>query len=308
MNQSKCIESILVYGVSGAGKTTQAQELAKYVYRTMGKKVRLASMSGGGWTSVQPAVDAGILVPTYLRGRKFPVETLNRVTLGWWPSDVDDPESPLLAPDKQPDYKDIGGIVFDGITEGADWLMSYIVGSEAAGKFKTSTQNLAASFKDGETAFGTPGLSHYGTVQQRIEDFVTNSKGLSGWYTMWTALELKATDDNSRLPLYGPDVCGKAKTAKAPAWFDNTLHLYLTGTGGLKKGTVVRRLYLTNHFEDDQIPYVAKNRGHYYAPLPEYLEGENCSVDKFLELLVDSHAKAKEKLLAELKPFSGHQK
>lgn len=302
MGASKCIESILVYGVSGAGKTTQAQELAKYVHKKLHKKVRLASMSGGGWTSVQPAVDAGILVPTYLRGRNFPVETLNRITLGWWPADPDDPLSKLVPPEQQKDWKDVGGIVFDGITEGADWLMSYIVGQEAAGRLKSSAQNLAASFKDGETSFGTPGLAHYGTVQQRMEDFVTNSKGLPGIYTMWTALELKATDDEgSKLPMYGPDVCGKKKTSKAPAWFDNTLHLYLTGAGGMKKGAIVRRLYLTNHFEDDQIPYVAKNRGHFYAPLPEYLEGNECSLAVFLEKLEESHAKAKAKLLEELK-------
>ena len=72
MKASKCTESLLIYGVSGAGKTTQAQELAKYVHKKLHKKVRLASMSGGGWTSVQPAVDAGILVPTYLRGQQFP--------------------------------------------------------------------------------------------------------------------------------------------------------------------------------------------------------------------------------------------
>ena len=302
MKASKCIESILIYGVSGAGKTTQAQELAKHVHQKMGKRVRLASMSGGGWTSVQPAVDAGILVPTYLRGRNFPVETLNRVTLGWWPEHVDDPQSPLLPPEKQKDWDDVGGIVFDGITEGADWLMSYIVGAEASGKMKTSAQNLAASFKDGESNFGTPGLAHYGTVQQRIEDCVTNSKGIPGIYTMWTALELKATDEEgSKLPLYGPDVCGKKKTSKAPAWFDNTLHIYLTGAGGMKRGVVVRRLYLSTHFEDDQIPNVAKNRGHFYSPLPDFLEGKECSIAVFLQKLEQSHKAATAQLIGELK-------
>lgn len=296
---SKCIESILVYGVSGAGKTTQAQELAKYVHKKTGKKLRLVSCSGGGWTCIQPAISAGIIVPTYIRTRPHPVETLDKMTKGWWPANPDDPASPLVKPNEQKDWGDIGGYVYDGITEACEWMMSYMTNEEAAGNIKISSQPM--KFKDGETNYGSPSMAHYGNIQTRIADFISNSKGLRGMYLMWTALELKSTDDNSRLPLYGPDISGKAKTAIAGAWFDNTLHLYLTGAGGLKKGPSIRRLYLSTHFEDDQIPFVAKNRGHYYAPLPEFLEGADCSLYKFLELLEASHKKATEQFMAELK-------
>jgi hypothetical protein len=299
MTAGKCIESILVYGISGAGKTTQGQELAKYINKKIGKKLRLASCSGGGWTSIQPAIDAGIIEATYIRGRKFPVETVDKISKGFWPEHPDDPESPLIAPEKQKDWNEVGGLMNDSITESCEWMMSYINSQEAAGKIKISAQS--ANFRDGETNYGTPSLAHYGNIQSRIADFIAQSKALRGIYILYTALELKATDDNSRLPLYGPDIVGKAKTAVAPAWFDNTLHLYLTGAGGLKKGVVKHRMYLTTHFEDDQIPYVAKNRGHFYAPLPEFLEGPQCSLAVFLELLAESHAKAKDKLMAELK-------
>jgi energy-coupling factor transporter ATP-binding protein EcfA2 len=299
LGASKALESILVYGVSGAGKTTQIQELAKHVHRKLGKKVRLVSCSGGGWTSIQPAIDAGIVIPTYIRGRNFPIETIDKMTKGFWPADPADPSSPLIPIEKQSDWKDVGGVAFDSLTEGCEWMMSYINSQEAAGKIKVSAQS--ANFKDGDTNYGTPSMAHYGNVQSRIADFVAQSKALRGVYVLWTALELKASDDNSRLPLYGPDVVGKAKTAVACAWFDNTLHMYMTGAGGLKKGASIRRLYLTTHFEDDGIPFMAKNRGHYYAPLPEFLEGQDCSVEKFLLLLEESHSKAKTKLMEELK-------
>jgi hypothetical protein len=298
MPAGKCTESLLVYGISGSGKTTQVQELSKYVYKKTGKKTRLVSMSGGGWTSIMPAVSAGLVDPCYIRSRDKAVETLQRFSMGWWPIDVEDPTSPLAPPEKQQNWKDVGAIAYDGITEGCEWLMSYMVGNEAAGKMKIS--QLSANFKDGETNFGTPSLAHYGNVQSRIADFVGFSKAIRDVYIMWTALELKATDDNSRLPLYGPDISGKAKTAIAGAWFDNTLHLYITGQGGLKKGTSIRRLYLSTHFEDDQIPFVAKNRGHFYSPLPEYLEGEKCSLAVFLELLEESHKKATERFMSEI--------
>ena len=290
MSTSKCRESTLIYGVSGSGKTTQVQELALWVQHKTGKKTRLVSASGGGWTSIIPAVESGLVVPTYIRGRSHPVETLNKMTQGWWPQDPNDPASPLISPNQQKDWNDIGGYAFDSMTEACEWMMSFMTNAEAAGTFKISAQPM--KFKDGDTYFGSPSMAHYGNIQTRISDFVSNSKGLRDMYVMWTALELKATDDNTRLPLYGPDVSGRAKTAIAPAWFDNTLHLYITGQGGLKKGHAVRKLYLTTHFEDDQIPFVAKNRGHFSFPLPECLEGEECSLYKFMELLEASQAKA----------------
>jgi len=299
MTTSKCLESTLVYGVSGSGKTTQVQELALWVENKTGKKTRLVSASGGGWTSILPAVEAGLVIPTYIRGRSFPVETLNKMTQGWWPEDPNDPTSRLIPPEKQPDWNDIGGYAFDSMTECCEWMMSYLTNAEAAGDFKISSQPM--KFKDGDTFFGSPSMAHYGNIQTRISDFVTNSKGLRGMYVLWTALELKATDDNTRLPLYGPDVSGRAKTAIAPAWFDNTLHLYITGQGGLKKGKATRKLFLTTHFEDDQIPFVAKNRGHFSKPLPEFLEGENCSLFKFMQLLEKSQKEASEQFKNRIK-------
>lgn len=298
MKASKCKESILVYGPSGAGKTTQVQELAKFVYRKTGKITRLVSMSGGGWTSITPAVEAGIVIPTFIKGRAFPVETLDKLTKGFWPVDPNDPTSLLVPIAQQKDWDNVGAIAFDSMTEGCEWMMSYMTNAEAAGTFKISSQPM--KFKDGATNYGSPSMAHYGNIQTRISDFVSQSKVIPDVYIMWTALELKSTDDNTRLPLYGPDVSGKAKTAIASAWFDNTLHLYMTGAGGLKKGAVERRLYLTTHFEDDQIPYMAKNRGHYYSPLPEFLEKDQCSLNVFLQLLEESHAAAKIRLMDEL--------
>ena len=177
-------------------------------------------------------------------------------------------------------------------------MMSHMTQAEAAGKIKVSSQPM--KFRDGGTDYGSPSQAHYGNVQMRIEDFVGYSKGLRGKYILHTALELKATDDNTRLPLYGPDISGKAKTPVAPAWFDDCLHLYVTGAGGLKKGAVARVMYLVNHFEDDGIPYVAKNRGDYNAPLPDRLEGDKCDLGRFMEMLEESHKKAAEVLKKEL--------
>lgn len=303
---SKCKESELIYGASGAGKTTQAQELARWVRQEMGPGMitRIVSASGGGWSSIEPAVNKGLVIPTFICDRRYAVETVDKMTQGWWPQDPQDPASPLIPPEKQKEWEGVGAIVFDSMTEIADWMQSKLIAREAKGEIKVS--QLSVKFRDGDTDYGLPALAHYGNIQQRIKDLVSQSKSIPGRYIVWTALELKATDDNSRLPLYGPDVIGKAKTASASAWFDNTLHLYLTGAGGMKKGNVVRRLYFNTHFEDDGVPFVAKNRGHFYAPISglnggnDFLEGPKCSLYEFLMLLKKSQEAAEAKLTAEI--------
>lgn len=292
---TKCLESLLVYGISGAGKTTQVGELAVWVHEKLHKKTRLVSCSGGGWTSIKPAVDAGIVQPLSIYSRESAVETLDKLTKGYWPCDTEDPTAKLVPPEEQKDWGEVGALCFDSLTESCDWMMTKLLMAEAAGKIKISA--LSMSFRDGTTTYAAPAMSHYGNVQERLSQFIAQSKQIGDRYCMWTALELKASDDNTRLPLYGPDVIGKAKTAKASAWFDNTLHLHLSG-GGLKKGVPVRRLYFNTHFEDDGIPYIAKNRGHYSSPMSklvdnkDYLEGDDASVYKFLQLLEKSHESA----------------
>jgi hypothetical protein len=170
--------------------------------------------------------------------------------------------------------------------------MRNAVRREANKEIKISAQNVAVSFRDGESTFGGPAMAHYGVIQTHIENCVAASKSLVGKYIVWTSLELKTTDENTRLPLYGPDVIGKAKTSVAPAWFDNCLHLHFVQPAAGKPA--VRRLYLQTHFESDGIPYAAKNRGHRLAPLPEFLAEEDLSLKVFYEKLEESHKKAME--------------
>jgi len=290
----KAIESVLIYGPSGSGKTTQAEELAKFVREEMGpdKKVRLISASGGGWSTIQSSIDLGWIDPLWLPDSQHPFEALDRLSKGWWISGGT-PGAPLglTAPENQSDWDQVGGIMFEGLKEIADLLMRNAVTREANKEIKIATQGVAASFKDGATTYGAPAMAHYGAIQNHIEMCVANSKSLGGKYCVWTSLELKAVDDNTRLPIYGPDVIGRAKTSIAPAWFDDCLHLHFMPVAGKP---AVRRMYLQTHYEQDGIPYSAKNRGHRLAPLPEFLEGKNLSLGIFLKSIKESHKKAME--------------
>jgi hypothetical protein len=297
---AKCIENLLVYGLSGSGKTTQVGDYAFWIHRKTGKKLRLASTSGGDWTSIQAYVDAGIVEPWFVRDWQFPFETMGLVARGYWPEHVDDPQSPLLAPASQKNWKDVGGLAHDGLSETAEWMQQDATKREADGTFKLSSEKLPARFTDGKTSFGAPSMAGYGMIQNVIAQQVAALKKLDGLYVMCTALELKVQESESgqRMTLYGPQIIGQAKTAIASAWFGNTLHIHYVMSQG---AAAMRRMYLRNHYDVDKVLCLAKNRGARAFPLPEYLEGDNLSVGVFLDLLAESQAKDKarlEKLMA----------
>lgn len=249
----------------------------------------------------QHLVDAGEVEAFDLTPRWNRYDLLNKLTLGWWPADVNDPESPLLPPPhlkaKYPNYKgkwqedsDISVWIMDGISEMSDWLMFYTTEREAKGEIKVSGQQLAASFQDGEGRFGSPGQGHYGTIQNLVKQWVTQSKGMH-CHVLWTALELRAKDDMTGLPIYGPDVIGKAETARAVAWFEQSLH------GWRDPKSKERRLYLTNHYDEYGMEFRAKNTASFHFPLPEYLS--NPSLGTLLEMLDESRRKTAEKFAKE---------
>jgi len=294
MAGGKCYQGTLIYGVSGVGKTTQIGEQARWVYDKFGLKTRLVSASGGGWASIDPLVDAGIVIPTFILERKFVYETLNKLSEGYWPEDTSDPTSKLLAPSQQSDWDEFGCLAFEGMTEMADWMMRYSVAREAEGRIRISGQKVAANFLDGEMRCGAPSMGMYNTIQNYIAQYVAQSKAIKDKYILWTALERKVTDENTRRPTYGPEVCGEAKTTTCSAWFDYVLHLYYESSNKNNLGT--RRMYLTRHFENG-VPFVAKSQMSILTTLPPYLEGDELSMYYFQELLLEKRKQAKEKLI-----------
>jgi len=277
MSGLKCIESICIYGLTGAGKTTQAKEMARVIRKFVGedKHMRLVSANADGWKVIQPAVDLGIVNPTWLLSRKEDRQWLyNRVTQGWWPLNPQDPESPLIPPHQQKDLAQVGGTFFDSGTDFADDMMSMGVKKEAASStYRMSASEPAHKYSEGpkgdEDSFGAPGKAHYGVVQNRIGDFIKQSRNLPNQFIIWTFLEDRGKDPSRGTPIYGPDLPGQALGGKVPSWFGRTIRLssHLTSDGN------VRRMWLHNHYQQgDPVPYLANARDYIDAPLPLYFE------------------------------------
>lgn len=125
-----CEESILLYGDSGDGKTALIGEFAEDLFiKTGGKKTRLYAGDPGGFRTIQPYVNLGIIDVVDLRGRPYPWEWLDAISKGKVP---DNAGRWILDRDRN---ANIGAWAFEGATAFGDTLLQ-----DAARKAKDGIQ------------------------------------------------------------------------------------------------------------------------------------------------------------------------
>jgi len=162
--------SILCYGCSGVGKSTQARYIAEYIHRTTGKKTRLIALDRGSlWAPCQDLVDEGIVIPLeFPTASEFnPMATMRKLRRGEWPEngvinrptaveskgprgvEIKYKTNTKWIPWSEQDTAEIGAIVVDSLTSYALTLMSdskqknIRIGQDATNQPRT---------EDGETA------------------------------------------------------------------------------------------------------------------------------------------------------------
>lgn len=266
----------LIYAPSGAGKTTFCLDVARYLFATTGKKTIWYLGDGGGETIYNTgwAGPDGFIRVVPFATRPHPLETCQLICEGFLPSKLEDPLSPLVKTSVD-ELKDIGLWVFEGLTFMSDYMMGDKEGGMAWRASKgQSIQPKDAPFqvKDGTLAFGGNGRSDYGFVQRRIMDLVQRTYALPGM-VLFTAHERRIDDEDTRETLFGPDVCGKALTAKIGGAFGNTLHLQRvhvtkkvtdpTTKKQIDQIVMERRLYTREHVDPEAktfIKYIANTR------------------------------------------------
>src|SRR5271170_7626887 len=82
--------SLMVYGASDAGKSTQARYVAEHVYNTTGKRTRLIALDRGSlWSPCADLVDKGIVIPLeFPTSFEFnPMAIMRKLRRGEWPKD-----------------------------------------------------------------------------------------------------------------------------------------------------------------------------------------------------------------------------
>ena len=226
MARSGCI-----YGPTGGLKTTQVKWLARYIAEKTGKCTLLLSTDGGGWSSCQPEIDAGMIRAYRCETANLPLPLLRKISQGYWPKDVDE-TSPARINLTPINWNEVGGIAVEGWTSIGQAIMRYLpdagisVGGEDRKKPNANMAFDQAVQVEGQWVrenFGSNTRGDFGFVQRFVNGLVTNFGALPVEYVLYTALESK-TEDDDRSTTYGPSIEGKKATAQCGAWVGDLIH------------------------------------------------------------------------------------
>lgn len=210
-------------------------------------------------------------------------------------------------------FADVGGVFIDGLTSMNDWIMADMADKSGRGELRGETAAIGGKIVSGDMTFGGSNRSHYGFAQTRSLQWLQDANNIPDLVVgpVFTARVQRATDTNSNIRVYGPQIAGQAKTADVPAYVGNCLGADVVID---EKGRREWRLYLTEYKEpgDDAI-HLCKTRA---APgtMPNYLtDGPTDSatgkpvsgvepftqfnLGYFMELLEDSTKKTMENTL-----------
>ena len=275
---------ILLYGRTGSGKSTLIGELAEWVFATLGKTTLLYTADKGGYKSLQPYIDLGIIRVIEI-GNTDPFVFLNKSANGF--------ERDKTGKWVKADLTNIGFIANESFRSHADGMMMSMEQKLAAGINIGGSANISfTAASDGESLKISAGnMSIYGVAQNQIRNEVWNSHKLDVAYLGWTSAVSKDEDINAAGKILGPDVIGKAMTTVTPYWFDYTFRL---DTIAAQAGKPERHLlYLGTH--SDVNAGGAAGLGNIRMPLDGTLTQniiEPASIVKALQVLKDGSASA----------------
>lgn len=277
--------TILMYGRTRSGKTSQIAELAEHVKVTTGKNSLVYSIDAGGTGPLEPVIDLGI-VELIRQNDTNPWMFLSKVSRGqvrgsdgkWAPADL----------------SKYGLIAVESFTGFGDALMIDMATQAGNGVNIGGQANVAFSVtSDGETIkIGGSNMAHYNVAQTRLLDEFLRSQKLNVPYILWTAAASKEEDGNFGGKIIGPAGPGKALTAELPRHCDLCFRIDCSPskTGVEEKHTI----YLGNSVDINAGN--ATSLGNTRVPLGVKLPStvEPASIVKVLKLIADGEAQAKD--------------
>jgi hypothetical protein len=239
----------LCFGKTGSGKTTSFGEAAKYLYEKTGKPGRGIYSDGGGWKSIQGVVDSGIVEPYNITDEPNMPVLLHMLARGYWPDKLEDglrPKGVKLTPQRGLDK--VGFYLYEGLTSSSELLMRYLrdrqipIGGDAVGKFTVKDE------EGKDWLFCANNMKHYDWVQGEMMVILAELTALPVAKVLISAHEAQGTDEDSKDPIRGPALVGKAGTGKIGKNVGDCIHYetYLSTAKDATATTAIRGYYKTH--------------------------------------------------------------
>lgn len=233
--------TILLYGRTNSGKSTQIGVLAEDVWKRTGKKTRIYTADKGGTDPVGPYIDLGVIEVVEIADTN-PWIFLNKAVKGY----IRDASGKWILDKAVNDT--IGCYAFESAHSIAKLLKNDMEKQAALGINIGGDTNTSFEVKgDGESLkIGTTkGYQKFSIPQDRIWQEMLEAQKLSAEYVLWTAGLSKDDDEVSSTKVIGPDVIGRALTGMLPMDFNYTMRIDVLSSQGGKRERHL--LYLGNH-------------------------------------------------------------
>lgn len=279
--------TILLYGRTGSGKSSQLAELAEHVKVTTGKKSLIYTIDKGGTGPLLPLVELGV-IDLVSQEETDPFMFLAKASRGqvrdklgkWVPTDLNQ----------------YGMVANESFTGFSDALMNNLAEKAAQGINIGGQANISFNISsDGETMkVGGSNMAHYGVCQTRMLDEFWRSQKLNVPFVVWTAGVSKEDDTTSTTKVIGPAGPGKALTPELPRHVDLCLRIdNVPAQNGKPERHII---YLGSSIDINAGNAMAL--GNVRLPLGATLPPvvEPASIVKVLQLIGEAEVKAKEDL------------
>lgn len=270
--------TVILYGDSGIGKTSQAYFLARYLAKKYSIIGRLIGSNASDSAPFEDSgmIDKGIVDFFDIANRQYALADMRKLSEGYWPRNAKDKEgNSIIKGYFQKDdnckttfeqWQKIGFTIIEGITGVSNLMLNHIRSQEEGVGFKHSFKYE----EDGEVIGGLQ-EGHYGLVQQELYKVVVQGFAcLPVKMVIWTALIGKGMDKRIQQTVYGPKGAGVAQTFEIPSWFMDCFHLedkQVKVRVKNKQGDdeviekVIRVAWFQNHKDEETgITYLAKVR------------------------------------------------
>jgi hypothetical protein len=283
--------TILMYGRSRSGKTSQVGEMAMWGMETTGKPSLVYSIDAGGIGPIMPYVELGVIELVLIESTN-PFMFLSKAAKAqkrdaqgkWAPADLT--KYFMVAIESFTGFGD--AIMIDMASQAA---MGINIGGQANVSFKIAS--------DGEVLnVGGSNMAHYNVAQTRLLDEFLRSQKLPVPYVLWTASASKEEDGNFGGKVIGPAGPGKALTAEIPRHCDLCFRIDCTPA---QAGKAERHIiYLGNSV--DLNAGNATSLGNTRVPMGVDLPTtvEPASIVQVLKLIEEAETKAKEAIKTKL--------
>lgn len=208
-------KTVIAYGDSGLGKSTNFRYAAQWLYELTGLPVRLISAEDSSKQIFEPLIQIGVVQPLFLTKSANPIPTLRRLSRGEWPVF----ESGVIK-SWLPWNKSCSGYVLEGLSSIAEQIQE-----DCREKGRFLGEQKENTYTEGGETITLAGRFSYGFVQLEVIRLLRGFAMVDGIERVfWSAHESKGVEEGSNLQIRGPQLVGSAKTGSVQKYCGLLLH------------------------------------------------------------------------------------